>query len=347
MIMGKRNNKRKDRNSSGNDAANDNNRKIVKLRGPSSDSEQVSLSISELLNETNSVLYNEVNYDSSVFTVNTDVNAGKSDIVENMADNSEPTNRDIMNCLQGISKRRLDVETKLGALDLLEKKVSNFEKELKSIWLAIDDRAKKLEERVAKIEDKVDGTDIGVAMMSSKVTELEKAKDSIREEMAYIKSQSMRNNLVFTKIPEDNSGGNETPEVTERKLREHLHEAMKISKEMAEQIRFERVHRTPGQPLHGKTHNIVAKFSFFKDREFVRKEWKQLKGTQYSVFEQYPPEVIEKRRKLVPKMKIARQQGKSSWIAYDTLYIDGSTSEGVGVRRRRARHSILECARSY
>ncbi|KAH3772640.1 hypothetical protein DPMN_173981 [Dreissena polymorpha] len=41
------------------------------------------------------------------------------------------------------------------------------------------------------------------------------------------------------------------------------------------------------------------------------------------MFEQFPPEVLEKRRKLVPKMKDAKKEGKRYWIVYDTIYVDG------------------------
>ncbi|KAH3810027.1 hypothetical protein DPMN_138409 [Dreissena polymorpha] len=53
----------------------------------------------------------------------------------------------------------------------------------------------------------------------------------------------------------------------------------------------------------------------------VRKRWKELDGSVYRVFEQFPQEVIEKRRKLVPQMKEARRLGKRAYLAYDTLYI--------------------------
>ncbi|XP_060605464.1 uncharacterized protein LOC132757979 [Ruditapes philippinarum] len=192
----------------------------------------------------------------------------------------------------------------------IEKQISSFEKELKSIWVAIDDRAKKVEERVTKMEDKIDSTDISSAILAGKVDELEKARDSIKEEVSYLKSQSMRNNLIFTNVPEDNSSGNEPTEVTERKLRKHLMEALKVAKETADNIRLERVHRSPGQPIPGKTRTIVAKFTFFKDRELIRRQWKHLNDTPYKMYEQFPQEVIEKRRRLVPRMKAARENGK-------------------------------------
>ncbi|KAH3897116.1 hypothetical protein DPMN_021301 [Dreissena polymorpha] len=72
-------------------------------------------------------------------------------------------------------------------------------------------------------------------------------------------------------------------------------------------MRFERVHRSPSHPVTGKVRSVVAKFAFFKDREVVRRQWPELKGTPYNVFEQFPPEIQEKRRRLVPKMKEAKR----------------------------------------
>lgn len=54
---------------------------------------------------------------------------------------------------------------------------------------------------------------------------------------------------------------------------------------------------------------IVAKFLQYKDKEFVRKQWKILKGTPFHVSEQFPKGVVEQR--------------KRAWITYDTLYVDG------------------------
>ena len=88
-------------------------------------------------------------------------------------------------------------------------------------------------------------------------------------------------------------------------------------------MKFERVHRTSNERTPGKPRSIVAKFAFFKDREAVRRQWKHLSGTGFNVFEQFPPEVVAKRRKLLPKMREARDQGKRAWIAFDTLYVDG------------------------
>ncbi|KAH3818568.1 hypothetical protein DPMN_120289 [Dreissena polymorpha] len=55
-------------------------------------------------------------------------------------------------------------------------------------------------------------------VVTSEVEHLQKECDNFRDDMAYLKSQSTRNNLIFTDVPDVDG---ETPEVTETKLREH------------------------------------------------------------------------------------------------------------------------------
>ncbi|KAH3861454.1 hypothetical protein DPMN_024384 [Dreissena polymorpha] len=133
--------------------------------------------------------------------------------------------------MRGISDRLEAMERKLGAIEVLEKKVTDFERELKKVWVALDDRAKKTDEKVTNLEDKVEAADIGVGEVSSRVHDLERQRRQLSEVVNYLKAQSIGNNLIFSGIPEDNSTGSETPAVTERKLRDFLHEEMKIAKE--------------------------------------------------------------------------------------------------------------------
>lgn len=201
--------------------------------------------------------------------------------------------------------------------------MTNFEKELSKVWTKLEDSNNKTNERVERVEDRVGSVDMGCALLSSRIADLEKERDELRDDLTYMKSQSMRNNLIFTNIPEEANTDVESLENTESKLRDHLQSALKIAKETVEAIRFERVHRTPGHRIDGKTRSIVAKFCFFQDRELVRRQWKELKGTDFRMFEQFPKEISDKRRKLVKKMKEERDAGKSAWIVYDTLYVNG------------------------
>lgn len=113
--------------------------------------------------------------------------------------------------------------------------------------------------------------------------------------LTYMQSQSMRNNLVFTKMY---GIENNTHEDTERILRHLMVEKMKVAQNLVDEIRFERIHRM-GEKQAGVTdRNIVAKFTLFKDREMIRRSRRALKGTRHYVNKQFPKTVVDRSRAL-------------------------------------------------
>ena len=240
-------------------------------------------------------------------------------LLEPKSKQTEPTNGDIMACLKSIEGRLSNMDKRLGALEELKSKVDGFDKELKKLWVFVDEKSKKTDEQVTRVEEKVERCDFSLALANDKVLSLEKEKATLKENIVYLQSQSMRNNLTFSNIPEPQTESNE--EVEER-LRLFMVEKMNLAQDLVDGMVFERVHRM-GQKKVGTIRSIVAKFNRFKDKELVRKQWKSLEETPYYVSEQFPKEVVEKRKKLKPKLRDAKSEGKRAWIAYDTLYIDG------------------------
>lgn len=109
---------------------------------------------------------------------------------------------------------------------------------------------------------------------------------------------------------------------------------MKLAQNIVDDMKFERVHRIGANTDRNRCRNIVAKFSLFKERELVRKQWKPLQGSDYYVREQFPKEVNDKRRQLLPRMKDAKRAvsvrgchtthcTSRHTVHRDTLYIDG------------------------
>ena len=45
--------------------------------------------------------------------------------------------------------------------------------------------------------------------------------------------------------------------------------------------------------------------------------------TQYTVYQQYPREIYERRRNLIPKMKELKRQKHTVKLVYDKLIVDG------------------------
>ncbi|XP_060551565.1 uncharacterized protein LOC132713112 [Ruditapes philippinarum] len=142
----------------------------------------------------------------------------------------------------------------------------------------------------------------------------------LRDEITDIKCRSMRDNLLFFNLPE------EKDENCEQKVLNFIEKEMKILAAI-ENIKLHRAHRL-GVYRSTKVRPIVAKFAYFPDRERVRASAKTLSGTQFGVAEQFPREIMETRRKLVPIMKKARDEGKEAYIKVDKLYINKQLYRG-------------------
>lgn len=198
-------------------------------------------------------------------------------------------------------------------------KVSVIEDDLKPLKVAVRDRNKAVDGRINKIQDKVESCDFAVGLVNDKVVTLEKENESLKENLTYLQSQSMRNNLIFTNIPEEEA---ETNERSENKLREFIKDNLKAAQDIVDGIKFERVHRM-GQKSANYPRKIVAKFHEFKEKELVRMQCKCLQGSVYRISEQFPKEIVDKRRKLFAEAEKERESGKTAWVLYDTLCVNG------------------------
>ena len=188
-----------------------------------------------------------------------------------------PTNADIMKCLNSINSRLSNIEGQLKKIDILEKKVDNFENDMKKLCCLVHESRQQTDERLNKIEERVESTDFSQGVVNENQIDLEKERDSLKNDVTYLQSQSMRNNLIFGNIEES---ATRVFEDSEEIIRQFLHDKMKIAKDLVESTNFEQVHRI-GQRSDRKRRTIVAKFASFKDREYVRKQWKTLQGTKF------------------------------------------------------------------
>ena len=91
---------------------------------------------------------------------------------------------------------------------------------------------------------------------------------------------------------------------------------LKLNKEDANNISFERVHQV-GKPSasEGKPRPLIAKFTFHGDKEF--------RGTDFAIACDFPKEIVEERRHLVPFLKDAKENGQVAKLIYNKLYIIG------------------------
>lgn len=103
-----------------------------------------------------------------------------------------------------------------------------------------------------------------------------------------------------------------------------MQSTLKLPLDSVNRIAFHHVHRLGAKVnATGKPRAIVAKFEHFTQKELVKSKAKELKGTNFSIYDQYPKEIQDRRRILLPIMKNYREQGKRASLSVDKLYVDG------------------------
>ena len=194
------------------------------------------------------------------------------------------------------------LESDIRALHELNIRVSDMEENLEFInndYDAIKSELKQTNKAFSELSR--------VCQENSKQLRLTKLK------LVDMEDRMKRDNLTFTNIPEQR---NENPEMVVKNI---IREKMGVK----ENIGFERVHRTGNfDHTDGRPRMMVAKFSYFKDRELVRRNARNLRGTRIGVYEHFSKATNEKRRILKPELEKARKEGKYAQLRQDHLIID-------------------------
>ena len=147
------------------------------------------------------------------------------------------------------------------------------------------------------------------------ITTLHNKVKQQNESILDLQCRSMRDNLVFTGLPAE---PNENPETT---LKSFLSNKMKVPN--ATKITFDRVHRS-GPPSR-QNRPIIAKLNPSSNKGLILSCGKNLRGTDFRVFEQLPQEVQERRKRLMPEFKKFKSDPsikKVSW-SVEKLIVDG------------------------
>ena len=157
-----------------------------------------------------------------------------------------------------------------------------------------------------------------VKSLTEGMAKLSGENKTIKESVLDLQARSMRDNLVFSGIPER---AEEDPEAT---VTEFLKKHLKLPTDVIKDITFHRVHRLGGRrPDARRPRPIVVKFEHYKQKELVRSRGRELRGTDFSVNDQFPKEILERRRCLFPVRRKFIDGGARAVIAVDKLYVNG------------------------
>ena len=148
-----------------------------------------------------------------------------------------------------------------------------------------------------------------------------------------LEAQSRRDNLKFYNIEDDR---NETWEQSEEKVVKYLSDELNI-----DGCHIERAHRLPSKST---PRPIIAKFSFFKDKDKILKKYREKQKIarqnmrdqaenataepeqpEVRVSEDFPERVTKMRSLLYPFLKQSLDAGKNAYLKLDKLVVDNTS----------------------
>ena len=216
--------------------------------------------------------------------------------------------------LQSQNSRMISIETQLAQMNVVKESVSNTNSKVIKLGTEVADLKTKIasyEESVTNYSEWYDElmrsrpeSDPMTSDLLERIENLEENHAKTENRLIDLQWRSMRENLIFTGIKEPVLAQDEYEDV-EYTLKTFLKQNMKIDR----YIELDRVHRLGRfDPNKLYPRPIIAKFERYKDKEYVRQLAPDvLTNTQYGVREQFPYEIEEKRKKLYPLAKKARQ----------------------------------------
>ena len=209
------------------------------------------------------------------------------------------------------------IESVMANVVSLEKTMTNIQSEVSSLKVRADSAETKLKEM-----------DTGLQFANAEVEDLKtQSRDnqqsivSLKERLLYQEVYNRRENLRFFGLPE-------STESTTEDLSEVLYRFLErdLDIEGARSIEFQRVHRL-GRKKEGASRPIIARFPRYPDRERVFKAALEAQDEiDDKVYADLPKEIQENRKKQWPRLKRAREDGKTAYFSRkepDKLFIEG------------------------
>lgn len=206
---------------------------------------------------------------------------------------------------------------KLSLLDQMAQKFNAFERKFDMLTNELKDvkhDLKQQSERITTEEFHYNIMGSRVEKTESEVDLLRWENNELKEQLLEMKTYGMKYNLIFGGIPE-----NIDDENTEEVLKHFMATQLEID---TSEMKFHNVHRLKAR-RDRKPRNIIAKFVSYKDHEKVKMAGPKLKDKpQFSINQQYPMEIADRRKELFPRMRALRAEGRHVKLVNDQLFVD-------------------------
>lgn len=232
----------------------------------------------------------------------------------------------------GASGRLANLEAKMDKLLDLFTEITTMKDRLKTVEdesQELKKAAQNTKEELEKLKPSVENLSTQQAKDSDEVRKLKKQVEQIKCRNIKLEAYTRRESIKIFNLNETEG---ETPRETEDLVRKMMENNLGIVREDMNEIRFERVHRLPtrrNSQNPTKPRPIIAKFSFYQDKEYVMSKVKNLKGTGIGISHDYPKEIDTIPEKLYPVLKNAKREKQSAFFKVDKLIINGQVYRGA------------------
>jgi regulator of replication initiation timing len=220
---------------------------------------------------------------------------------------TSPTGNDTADILLSIEGKLSSFDARLGLLEALYREIQ-----------ALRESLEYSQQQVEALAAENSTFRESVKYLNEEVTRLSVENKKMKETVLDVQGRSMRDNLVLAGLPEQPE---EDAEVT---VKNFLQTQLKLPEVKAKAIQFDRVHRLGAKRSAGqRPRPIVVKFVLHKEKEEVKRCGRQLRGTDYSMNDQFPKEILERRKILFPIRRRFLEEGARAVISVDKLYVNG------------------------
>ena len=234
--------------------------------------------------------------------------------VQTLQQSLDVSSRDTTFRLDSLGQSIDEVKSTMSALSQRISKVETGMRDLTNVPKRLDE----LEHSTQFISNQYDDMQASNETTNNNLCDMKKELEDMRNEIIHEKTRSMRSNLLFYGIPESRG------EDPEKLVRDLVEEKMGLPMKNVEMMRTHRL--GPHKPNQKRP--IVANFHRYTEKEAIRKAaYGTLKSTSFGVSEQFPPEIVARRKLLIPILKSEKQKHgiHSTRLVIDKVYSPTAT----------------------
>ena len=242
---------------------------------------------------------------------------GKNDVVLSVLDMAE----DFASKVDLIFSKLVKLDQIATEIQSLRESVERINLTIKSLQqdcVRVEQDLRKVSTTTNNLQQSVESLNKDVredkAKMGEIITKNEEELKILRLQLLDYEVYQRRENLRFYGIREDRE------EDTKEVLYNFLENNLGISN--ARKIEIQRVHRTGRRPNNGKPRGIIARVLRYSDREDIFARRSALsRESDFGIGPDLPKQVVDMRKKLIPKMIEARKRGKRAAFSRSQPYI--------------------------